>query len=106
MKRRLFSNADINKNKSVLLQEHQWIQVVMSLPSQRRPCKARKRVFPPADAGPLGGSSPTGAYLSSVLRRDTLGFISREKGSWQPSGPSVQRSPWSGTQCKSCKLIY
>lgn len=42
-----------------------------------------KRVFPPADRDPQRLISQ-GAYLSSVLRRDALGFIPRERVAGSP----------------------
>lgn len=59
-----------------------------------------KRVFPPADRAPWRLTSHR-AYLSSVLRRDALGFIPREKVA---GSPVDQHTPLSLELCeKKCK---
>lgn len=55
-----------------------------------------KRVFPPADRAPWRLTSHR-AYLSSVLRRDALGFIPREKVA---GSPVDQHTPLSLELCE------
>ena len=55
-----------------------------------------KRVFPPADRAPRRLTSHR-AYLSSVLRRDALGFIPREKVA---GSPVDQHTPLSLELCE------
>lgn len=63
-----------------------------------------KRVFPPADRAPQRLTSHR-AYLSSVLRRDALGFIPREQVAGSPVDQPYSSLPGAVKKKKNARAV-